>query len=454
MAEQEKWRWQEPGTTWKGVGLYHVTLTIPDRRPLLGRLEVPDGNPDKAVVRRMALGNALVDSLLGIPHYHPEVQVLHFCLMPDHLHAVLYVRRTMPTGIRGVVRGFWQGAKKLGRAWTASSAAFAPNYIRGNYQEGQRCNQGQPGNYQEGQRCNQGQPGNYQEGQRCNQGKPGNYQGGQRCNQGKPGNYQGGQRCNQGQPGNYQGELGSSQEGLGSGLKGQRCSQEGLRGNSLREETTQLETSAASLRERVGEESYCQLSPVFTEMPFIRPMGHNTQLPNTIRYIDMNPQRLATKRQKPGFFCVQRNIVIGGRSYDGVGNTMLLMAEKMAVVHVRSTLVKAAERGDAEALRNYKNSCVLAARKGAVMVSPFISPHEKQVMQVLLDEQWPFICLTDNGFRDYYKPSDALFDACAAGRVLILSPWQYDAAKRHISRADCVALNNMAEEIAQCYLAV
>ena len=405
MAEQEKWKWQEPGTTWKGVGLYHVTLTIPDRRPLLGRLEVPDDNPDKAVVRRSALGNALVDSLLGIPHYHPEVQVLHFCLMPDHLHAVLYVRRTMATGIRGVVRGFWQGAKKLGRAWTAASSAAAPNYIRGNYQEGQRYNQG-------------------------------------------------GQRYNQGKPGNYQGELGSSQEGLGSGLKGQRCSQEGLRGKSLREETTQLETSAASLRERVGEESYCQLSPVFTEMPFIRPMGHNTQLPNTIRYIDMNPQRLATKRQKPGFFCVQRNIVIGGRSYDGVGNTMLLMAEKMAVVHVRSTLVKAAERGDAEALRNYKNSCALAARKGAVMVSPFISPHEKQVMQVLLDEQWPFICLTDNGFRDYYKPSDALFDACAAGRVLILSPWQYDAAKRHISRADCVALNNMAEEIAQCYLAV
>ena len=375
MAEQEKWKWQEPGTTWKGVGLYHITLTIPDRRPLLGRLEVPDDNLDKAVVRRSALGNALVDSLLGIPHYHPEVQVLHFCLMPDHLHAVLYVRRTMTTGIRGVVRGFWQGAKKLGRAWSAASSSFVPNYIRGKYQEGQ----------------------------------------------------------------------GYSQEKTGKG-------QEGLRGKSLREETVRLETSAASLREQLGGESYCQLPPVFTEMPFIRPMGHNTQLPNTIRYIDMNPQRLATKRQKPGFFCVQRNIVIGGRSYDGVGNTMLLMAEKMAVVHVRSALVKAAERGDVEPLRNYKNSCVLAARKGAVMVSPFISPHEKQVMQVLLDEQWPFICLTDNGFRDYYKPSDALFDACAAGRVLILSPWQYDAGKRHISRADCQALNNMAEEIAQYHL--
>ena len=34
------------------------------------------------------------------------------------------------------------------------------------------------------------------------------------------------------------------------------------------------------------------------------------------------------------------------------------------------------------------------------------------------------------------------------GRVLLLSPWEYNAGKRHISRADCVALNAMAEEIA------
>ena len=29
MAEHEQWRWQEPGTAWKGAGLYHVTLTVP-----------------------------------------------------------------------------------------------------------------------------------------------------------------------------------------------------------------------------------------------------------------------------------------------------------------------------------------------------------------------------------------------------------------------------------------
>ena len=160
----------------------------------------------------------------------------------------------------------------------------------------------------------------------------------------------------------------------------------------------------------------------------------------------MNPQRLATKRLMPGFFRVQQGIEIGGRSFDGVGNVALLHAEHYDVVHVRSIWVKAAEHGDSQPLRDYMNSRVLKARKGVVMVSPFISQQEKQVMQVLINEQHPFILLADNGFRDYYKPSDALFDACAAGRVLILSPWPYDAGKRHISRADCVNLNNMAEE--------
>ena len=398
MADQERWKWQEPGTTWKGIGLYHITLTIPDRRPLLGTLEIPDGNPDRAKVRRTVLGNALVDCLIGVPQHHPEVQVLHFCLMPDHLHAVLYVRRTMPVGIRGVVRGFWQGVKKLGRAWSAASL-IVPNDIRRNCQEGKQ--EIVPNDFR--RNCQEGKQEIVPNDIRRN------------CQEGK-------------QEGSHEGSGDIAQQGL-------------------REETSRMEAFSAGLQKQIGDDAYYRLSPVFSEMPFIRSMGHNTQLPNTIRYLDMNPQRLATKRLKSGYFRVQREIMIGGRSFDGVGNTMLLTAETYAVVHVRSLMVKAADNGDAEQLRDYKNSCVLAARKGAVMVSPFISEHEKQVMQVLLREQLPFVYLADNGFRDYYKPVDALFDACAAGRVLILSPWTYDAGKRKISRADCMALNNMAEEI-------
>ena len=183
-------------------------------------------------------------------------------------------------------------------------------------------------------------------------------------------------------------------------------------------------------------------------MPFVRPLVRQGQLRSMFRYIDMNPSRLATKRLKPGFFCVQTGIEIGSRTYSGVGNIRLLQHEHYAPVHVRSMWVQdAEEHGYDRPLRDYMNSCVLAARQGTILVSPFISKQEQAVMSVLLKENLPFIYLADNGFRDYYKPSEVLFDAVAAGSVLILSPWEYDPSKKHISRSDCVALNTMAEEI-------
>lgn len=327
MSEYAKWRWQEEGTAWKGVGIYHVTLTVPSREPLLGTLRIPDNDPSSARIERTSLGNAIIDELYVMCKHYPAIRILQFCLMPDHLHAVVYVTQVMDTSIRSVFRGYWQGVKKHGRAYTLS---VTPELNSGTTDEG---------------------------------GYP---------------------------------------------------------------------------------------FPIFTERPFIRPLSRRGQLHTMIRYVQMNPQRLATKRMKPGFFRVQKDIEIGGRNYDGVGNVALLQTEHFEPVHVRSVMVKAAEQGHAESLRNYMNGCVLAARKGVVMVSPFISPQEKQVMQVLLKEQHSFILLVDNGFRDYYKPSDDLFDACAAGRLLILSPWPYDEGKRHITRSECVALNAMAEEICKC----
>ena len=153
---------------------------------------------------------------------------------------------------------------------------------------------------------------------------------------------------------------------------------------------------------------------------------------------------------------MQRGINIRGRIYDGVGNINILQAEHYMPVHVRRKMVEAAERGDDELLREYMNTCVLEARQGSVMVSPFISPKEKEVLSVLLREQRKIIFLIDKPMGDYYKPVDGLFDACAAGRVLILSPATSDYkpeedvrpyGSHRITRNTCVALNKLAEEI-------
>ena len=50
------WHWQQEGKAWKGVGIYHVTLTVPSREPLLGKLVIPDNDPTKASVTRTIVG--------------------------------------------------------------------------------------------------------------------------------------------------------------------------------------------------------------------------------------------------------------------------------------------------------------------------------------------------------------------------------------------------------------
>lgn len=320
--DDKQWHWQQFGTAWKGVGIYHVTIAVSSREPLLGTLVIPNDNPQEAKVDLSPLGEQVKTCIESIPARYPQIRILQLRMMPDHVHFILYVTQAMDVSIKMVVRGLWQGAKKIGRDYSMS---ISPNSIRDN----------------------------------------------------------------------------------------QQCP-----------------------------------DPVFTEMPFIRPLSRHGQLDAMMQYVKMNPQRLATKRLMPGYFRVQRDIEIAGHSYNGVGNLALLQAERYHTVHVRRTMVESAEHGNDQSLRDYMNSCILAARQGAIMVSPFISPQERQVMDVLLREKLPFIYLADNGFRDYYKPQDSLFDACAEGGLLILSPWQYDPAKRHITRSECVALNDFASSIA------
>lgn len=343
------WHWQERGTAWKGVGIYHVTLTVPSREPLLGKLVIPENDPKQASVERTGMGKQIIGALARIPEFHPEIRLLQYCLMPDHLHAILYVTQQMPKGIMTAVRGLWQGARKIGRAYSAARDVVISSVPPNNIRENER-------------------------------------------------------KCGSEQ--NCDSELHC---GSGSG--------EGLP------------------------------FPIFTEMPFIRPLSRKGQLQTMIHYVQMNPQRLATKRLMPEYFRVQEGIQIARRTYAGVGNAELLQRAKYMPVHVRRTMVEEAEHGDNKRLRDYMNGCVIAARQGAVMVSPFISPKEKEVMEVLLKEGLPFIYIADNGFRDYYKPQDSLFDAVTGKQVLILSPWEYDADKHHVTRADCVAMNQMAEEI-------
>ena len=166
--------------------------------------------------------------------------------------------------------------------------------------------------------------------------------------------------------------------------------------------------------------------------------GRN-QLQAMIDYIHDNPRRLLLKRCSP--FLRQTEVSIGGERVHAYGNTALLSRPVIRQVRCSRRM------GD-EDIRRCCERMVEEGRQGAVLVSPFISAGEKAVERAALSAGLPLIRLLDNGFPALFKPSGAAFDTCAAGRLLLLSPYDYRTEHTPITRETCNRLNALAQLIA------
>ena len=183
------------------------------------------------------------------------------------------------------------------------------------------------------------------------------------------------------------------------------------------------------------------LRPLWEKGFHDRPLRRRGQLENMLRYVADNPRRLYIRRHHARNFHVQQAVRVGEYCFSAVGN-LLLLDNALHVVHVR-------RRFSPEERRRYMNDCVLAARQGRVLISPFISEYEQQVRHVVLQEGYPVIQLTNEALSHYYKPSGDLFHACASGQLLLLSPNHTSAPfGKRITREECNTLNALAEALA------
>ena len=164
------------------------------------------------------------------------------------------------------------------------------------------------------------------------------------------------------------------------------------------------------------------------------------QLDNWLAYLRDNPRRLLMKRMRPEYFRVQRNVKVGTYEFSAIGNRYLL-------THPVRLQVQCSRRLTAEEITLQKNYYLEQAKRGAVLVSPSISPGEKTIMRAAFDAGYPLILLQENGFTDPAKPGGARFDACAEGRLLILAPWEHHNQRLTIKREQCLSLNDMARMI-------
>ena len=311
-------------------GIYMITMATEGRLPLFGTLK---GNPlatsgdDKPQVILSVLGERLKDSWKDIPAHYPEVSVIKLCVMPDHIHGVLFVKEKMPYHLGTIINGFKAGTRKAARELGVITATMSPS--------------------------TEPAPARYTEAPPQSK---------------KP-----------------QGVLWEP------GYNDRILLQEG-------------------------------------------------QLQRMLNYLDDNPRRLLLKHAHPQYFKPLGKLTVAGLEMEAMGNPNLLNNPIKLQVQCSRHLYS-------NEIEQRKQYFLKAAKQGAIIVSPCISPGEKEIATAILEAQLPLIVLLLKGFPPFFKPQPHYLIACAEGRLLMISPYPWQNEKIDNMRQRCLQLNDIAAEI-------
>ena len=139
---------------------------------------------------------------------------------------------------------------------------------------------------------------------------------------------------------------------------------------------------------------------------------------------------------------IERRLLLAGGTVacDSYGDRALLQRRLLPVVCHR----RYAARFDEQRRR-----CLAAASEGAVLVSPRIAKGEQTIIDEAANHGFPVVLIADNGFPSLYHPSIERIAHCAAGRLLLVTPWHYEY--RHhddpITVPFCKTMNCVAQSL-------
>ena len=128
-------------------------------------------------------------------------------------------------------------------------------------------------------------------------------------------------------------------------------------------------------------------------------------------------------------------------SCDTFGNRALLTEHRCLPV--------VCHRKDGDRFSEQKQRCLEEAAHGAVLVGTRIAPKEREIMDESVNRGFSTIVIHDNGFADRYHPSADRLNLCAADRLLIVSPWQYQyrGKNEQVTVLFCKAMNCVAQAL-------
>ena len=386
--------------------IYHITLVCSDRAQVLGRIVGESVN--NARCELTPLGAEVAMAIKNLPvmvaRYGENVQVLAAVCMPEHVHFVLYVKERMKDGLWRVIRGFKQGCNKRLRYWLEKSKEVYGNgaadacEMKGGLGKSETPNGKVEGAAAESSAVAEGSA---VEGSSAASGVTAE-----------------GSAVASGSSAAFGATVDNGSDALPLGVSAFLRQLACLKSARIKEQRALFEDDFDETR--------------------LRRKG---QLRAMIDYVHNNPMHRWQKQHYPQWLIPMRGIQIGDMTFDCIGNVNLFGLPRWQV-HVRRAWSE-------EERRRYQNECVVRARKGSVLVSPFISEHEAAVRDYCLKEGHSVIVVVNNGFSGYEQCPAKLYDYCVEGQVLVLACGGAAHVERRIgvSRAECVRMNDTAEMI-------
>lgn len=388
---------------YKGRAVYHITLAVEGRFPLFG--ELVGETPEVARIELTEMGRYVRDTLRGLPAFYApkgiKIRVLAVQVMPDHLHAVIHVQEQMPKSIGEVVRSFKSACTSCyKRRWGGAAEGSGGSTSLKN------------------------------------------------------------------------------ERGVDSNARLMGCAQAGLMGAGGA-------GGAGSAAAPTGVQRMVQFCRIFASRGSIweyMPAGYHEkvlhcegQLDRMMRYVKDNPRRLWLKRHNPELFRLRNDVVYtcpgsvqgagtamaaaGGAVASGVGGAVVGGAGNVCAGRAASTAgavaggsvcqwrframgnmflldfalkqyLQCSRRATPDDIERLRAATLERAANGYVTVTAAISEGEKAIARAVREAGFPLVILLKDGFPQvgsaherYYKPGGVYFDACAAGRLLLLEPY-------------------------------
>ena len=361
----ERFVWKRHKDIFKSVGIYHITFVVTGRQPLLGELAIDHDEPRCLPTD---LGRAISHDLDEIQQRKPYVRLLAKQLMPDHIHVLLYVTDDCSVSIKEIARGMRQGWRQM--ATTVSIDPQMPS--------AEEYKQMPKGVTQMPKGVTQMPKG-----------------------------------VTQMPKGGTQMPKGGTQMPSAEEYK------------QMPEEYKQMPKGGTQMPKGVAQMPDTGTHQPLFETPFFRTLAHKGQLDAMIQYIHDNPRRAMLKQQNPDLFTLRRDTRVGELCFTSLGNLFLLdYPEKQPIICSRTL--------SEQQITAQQTDALYQAEKGCITVTAAISPGERQIARAVREAGAPLIILLKDGFpkagdphEKYYKPGGVYFEACAAGRLLLLEPTAY-----------------------------